>query len=57
MHALNDYLKTRFKNYRHDLHKHYLQIPDGLDKREHPAEDVTQGDWESLCIWFEEENS
>ncbi|KAL5722129.1 hypothetical protein ACHQM5_005687 [Ranunculus cassubicifolius] len=53
--AVDGHLKKLFKEYRHDLHSHYLSLPDNVDKSLHPKEDVAQDQWASLCVWWEGE--
>lgn len=51
--AVNRYLGQRLRDFRCKLYQHYKGIRAGLDKREHPHEDVQQADWVGLCQWFE----
>lgn len=54
--AVDSSLRDRFKDRRHKMHLHYLSIPEGVDKREHPENSITQIEWESLCDHFESED-
>lgn len=52
--AINKYLASRFRSYRCNLHMHYKNLRgDDQYKRQHPHDDVTQEDWNSICDWFE----
>ncbi|KAL5700056.1 hypothetical protein ACHQM5_025555 [Ranunculus cassubicifolius] len=51
--AVDGHLKKLYKDYRHDLHKYYLALPDDVDKTQYAADDVGQDDWELLCDWWE----
>lgn len=51
--AVVGHLKKLFKDFRGDLHKKYMDLPDNVDKSLHPRNDVTRDDWAQLCVHWE----